>query len=210
MTNTYHPYTVLAAAVHLHATEGFVSKKEAEATGNPPSSHRLAQLFESGFVPSEDDHLKAREIIRHISDQQAKRYDNFRESQLDVLSRQKIKPTQFGFVACAPASYERDMARAIEDAERAANSPSDYLGEVGKFLNVEVTVVRVHEGEGNYGPYTAYTFADKHGNELSAFYTGSTFEADKGETLVLRGKVKRHEPFRGIKQTALSHIKRAA
>lgn len=202
--------TALHLALLIVEEHGYVSKKQANLTDEEPTAFRLqrvAEHFDAELTPAQTE---AASLVYHHTFEGEARSD-FDFTLREVLSSPRgLSSAQLVFAACAVGNFLRDQQRAAEDAERAANSTSRYVGTEGEMINVLVTCTRKHKGEGMFGPYVGYGFVDADGNEFSVFYTGNSFNCEPGDLLTLRGKVKGHEVFRGVKQTKLTRIKEVA
>ena len=94
---------------------------------------------------------------------------------------------------------------------------SEYVGEVGKRLEAEVTLVDVFGFEvpsftpwGGTDTKMVYKFEDAGGNILVWFTTGYGLDAQQypqGSILKIRGTVKEHSEYKGSKQTVLQRVK---
>jgi hypothetical protein len=112
-----------------------------------------------------------------------------------------------GLLASVVIAYERHVEgieRKRREAEKAIEST--YFGEVGKRYDVAGTVDRVHYIEGQYGVSTLVCFVDADGHRYKWFATGSK-DFKVGETVVLKGTVKKHEEYKGAKETVLTRCK---
>lgn len=96
---------------------------------------------------------------------------------------------------------------------------SEYLGEIGKRLEIEVTLVDVVSWEvPSYTPWggeitkVLYKFEDASGNILVWFTTGFGLDAQQyqiGSIFKIKGTVKEHKEYQGNKQTVLQRVKAA-
>lgn len=106
---------------------------------------------------------------------------------------------------------ERDELEALirERAPKDDAPVSEHVGEVGKRLTVEVTLVKSFSFESNYGyyPTTSYihNFVDAAGNVFIWKTTNSVSET--AGKIKLTGTVKEHGEYRDIKQTILTRCK---
>lgn len=81
------------------------------------------------------------------------------------------------------------------------DSQSDYVGEEGQRITVELTVIYLTEINGKYGPSTLHIFQDKNGN-IFQWKTNSK-ELVLGQTYTVTGTIKRHYIYHGQKRTDL-------
>ncbi len=105
-----------------------------------------------------------------------------------------------GYVASIMPAYLRENERKQE------NGTSEYVGEVGKRSEFQgLTVSNIIYREGNYGTTAIHKFVDVAGNCLTWFSSRQSLEL--GETYSGKATVKKHDEFRGIKQTVLTRCK---
>lgn len=83
-------------------------------------------------------------------------------------------------------------------------SHSEYQGEIGEKLSVDVKVIGSYAMSGRFGGY-CFRFIDQNGNEYS-WLTNSTY-IEKGTSCSITGKVKDHEEYNGVKRTILTRCK---
>lgn len=114
-----------------------------------------------------------------------------------------------------PEEVELYYTTKIEKAENALKvkeSTSQHVGEVGEKLDITVTYVHTASWENGYGGYwntgvtNLHSFKDEQGN-VYVWKTGLYIEADYGTKVHLRGSVKEHSEYNGIKQTVLTRCK---
>ncbi len=114
-----------------------------------------------------------------------------------------------GIVASLISAYLREIGKMEERAakEREPKPTSNYVGEIGKFLEIKVKVHKVMPMEGQFGVTGLHVMTDEAGNRLT-WFASSNWLAE-GETVSIRGKVKKHDMYKEQKQTVLSHVKAA-
>lgn len=106
----------------------------------------------------------------------------------------------------------------LSKVPRPADAPiSEYVGEVGKRIELPVKLESIHHWEvPSYVPWegntvqTLYKFADADGNVIVWKTTGFGLDARKypeGISLTLRGTVKEHNEYKGERQTVLTRCK---
>lgn len=108
--------------------------------------------------------------------------------------------------------YANKIAEA-ENSLKAQKSTSQYVGEVGERLDVTLTYVHTTTWENGYGGWLnhesvtcLHTFKDEQGN-VFVWKTANFIEADYGTKLQVKGTVKEHSEYKGIKQTVLTRCK---
>lgn len=103
-----------------------------------------------------------------------------------------------------------DTVKALQDAYKARNSVSEFVGEKGKRLELSLTCKRIGSFETRYSYYGetqyVFTFTDEAGN-LFVWKTSSPPDIEEGMELRLKGTVKDHSLYKGEKQTVLTRCK---
>jgi ribosomal protein L36 len=108
-----------------------------------------------------------------------------------------------GYAASILPAYDREMAKVAEKQSAQANS--NYVGNPGDKLELELTLTRVKHVPSDFGSTTLSIFKDSAGNQFKWFGTGfeeSAFAV--GQTKVMWGTVKDHKEYKGVKQTTLT------
>ena len=115
-----------------------------------------------------------------------------------------------------PEEVELYYTTKIEQAEqnkKVKESTSEHVGQVGDKLTVEVTYVHTASWENAYGGWlnhtsvtNLHTFKDAKGN-VYVWRTDKYIEADYGTKMEVKGTIKEHSEYKGIKQTVLTRCK---
>lgn len=79
---------------------------------------------------------------------------------------------------------------------------SEYQGEIGERLNLNVKIVRAYDGENYYGRYTVHVFEDENGNQYR--WTTNSKSWPEGAIKKIRGTVKEHKVIKNVKTTILT------
>jgi len=105
-------------------------------------------------------------------------------------------------VACSMvATYKRSYE---DKLRREAHGTSEYVGELGDKLEVAVECVFETTVNSQFGTSVLYIFVDKIGNKFKTFYSGSGWECETGDKVILKGTGKKHEEYKGEKATMLT------
>lgn len=118
----------------------------------------------------------------------------------------------FGYAVSAVNSYYNYQEKLSIEAIRAQQhewekKSSDYVGEVGKGINIDVNSCQlVSSGDGAYGYWYLYKFIDKSCNILTWFTSSPCIGKDEKVNKII-ATVKDHEEYKGVKQTQLSRVK---
>ena len=82
-------------------------------------------------------------------------------------------------------------------------SSSEYVGTEKERLNVDATILSSRRHDGQFGPYSVTRMLDATGNLFVSF---GQYYADPGAKVSVRGTVKRHQDYDGVKQTVLGRV----
>lgn len=129
-----------------------------------------------------------------------------------IFAQERFQDRQLGFAVSAIGSYKRHIAWttekeirdrewAIQHADKIAHSA--YVGEIKKRELFTLTLLSEKEIGGEWGLSTPYKFATPEGQEVVWFSSGS-HNLKVGETYKVKATVKRHDEFKGIKQTLIT------
>jgi hypothetical protein len=108
----------------------------------------------------------------------------------------------------------REMTRAECDyaAQKALDERSepfsDHQGSVGEKIERNAVLTKSRWIESMYGSTLMHTFVDDGGNIYIWFSNGrSGYGLDEGTHYLIHGTVKKHDTFRGVRQTVLTRCK---
>ncbi len=118
-----------------------------------------------------------------------------------VCSQLTVDSRGTGLAASAVSVYLREIGR---QAAAKATTPSTHIGTVGERLELDVTVTRIHSRDSNYGTTHITGLVTKEGNALTWFCSGAPLEV--GKSYHVSATVKKHDDFRGIKQTVVARV----
>jgi hypothetical protein len=121
------------------------------------------------------------------------------------LSSKQTEAAQKALVSQA----ERDSARAIVNAQKAAQG---HYGQAGEKVEAEVKITRIQSFDGQYGTSWLIVMETVDGYSLKAYCTGAfvsdAIDAEKtGETLSIKGTIKKLDEYNGVPQTVLTRVK---
>lgn len=227
-TDEYLSWVVLAIR-----ESGWLSKKTAEEKGKTRTSElanelRLAFIWGKGKdrpdPPTADDSAKAEACIKWVREQVAPKLQKseYEHNLALVLSRDIVNKKHLGIAASAIPAWEREMGRQIEREKKFQDEKKSlFQGEVGKrqvFPGLTLVMGRVFDGE-QYGPRTLLKFKDEAGNIFIWWASGGRVGWEdengherggdfvQGETYDLLATVKKHDEYKGIKQTVINRAK---
>ena len=118
---------------------------------------------------------------------------------------------RFGILASLFPTYNRELGiQAQREEKQKAESKSEYQGQVGSRLVVEVESVKcVTSWESTFGYYPTTTYiwkiTDKQGNIYT--WKSSNWMDEENPPKTIKGTVKEHKVFREVKQTELTRCR---
>ena len=116
-----------------------------------------------------------------------------------------------GIVASAVSAYMRHMDREEEIIQKLkddAVKSREWVGEVKVRQDFTgLTVLSMRYLEGRYGTTTLVTFEDEPGNLLKWFASVELDDINKGDIVNIRATVKKHDEYKGVKQTLITRAK---
>lgn len=122
-----------------------------------------------------------------------------------IARRGVIGPKQYGFAASIVSGYQRALVDAANREMRARRAgASIHVGTIGKRQEFTVMVERVQNLESNFGTTYLHHMSDTDGNCLKWFSSNKVL--DTGMIMQIKGTVKKHDEYNGMKQTILSRV----
>jgi predicted histidine transporter YuiF (NhaC family) len=130
-----------------------------------------------------------------------------------TCSLEYVTGRNLGILASLFPTYNRELEYQAEKAERerkraaemASEANSRHIGTVGDRITINVNSVKcVTSWETEYGVTRIYKIVDEAGN-VYTWKTGNFIAEEDVKTI--KGTVKEHNEFRGIKQTELTRCK---
>ena len=101
-----------------------------------------------------------------------------------------------------------DQIRKIIDGLVYEPSSSQYQGNIGDRIVVEVTITKALHLNGYYGPSTMHIMNDADGNEY--VWTTAAKSWTEGSVKTIRGTIKDHKEYKNTKQTVLTRCTEVA
>ena len=82
-----------------------------------------------------------------------------------------------------------------------------YAGDVGDKITTEATLTGYSMFDGDYGVMYVYNFKDVQGRVLVWFTSKALTAVNEGDTITIKGTIKKLNDYKGIKQTVLTRCK---
>ena len=131
-----------------------------------------------------------------------------------VAAGAMVSARNITLLASAPQAWARHQEQTlIREREASEWANSEWIGTApdsktktrGSRLELEVEIKSIRYIHGDYGVRTLYTMATPEGNLVKWFASGiDVLGEDTGARYRIRGTVKAHETFKGIKSTLLT------
>lgn len=210
--------TVVAAVVRTH---GWTAKSSPRGV---PTAELVGYVIGTSRVPNGRDFDGLREMVEAVkiedrdSEEGRAVADWARTIPSDAgdylgnvrvaLGGSYILSRHFGIAASAVSARrreeERETKKAVERGERAA---SEWVGEVGTRIELEVEVRFLTSYETDFGTTYVVKMVDLAGNSITAKTSGRFgYEAAKDDRYWIKGTVKEHSEWNGSKETILSRV----
>lgn len=118
-----------------------------------------------------------------------------------------VRSKHWGIACSIMMAYLREVDRLKEQARRAALPPSEHVGSVKERLTLTVTCNAVFQHDGYYGMVGIHKMVSDDGAVFTWFASESAEWLEKGCKYVIKGTVKGHDEYKGVKQTVLTRVK---
>lgn len=210
----------VAAASIISRRFGWVPKSRAIDEGS--STARQTWDFLCPPMGAADAHTKNRWIEEnklHVVDRdkertalaiawiKAEEADNDYIHNLQVIANKGyVNYREAGFAASLLSAHRKatDWAKEKKRSER---PNSEYVGEVkGRYRFEDLTVKSMQSIDGTYGLRTMVRFETADGNILLWWATGEPEWLETGDTVTVAATVKKHDEYRGTKQTTINRV----
>lgn len=173
-----------------------------------------AEMKEVGFDASSDyaveSTTKALEWIRNIENKELGGNDYLRNLHV-ICSDNYTDYRSLGILVSLTAAYARHIGqleeyKKKEEAQKKLEKSSEYVGEIGERIIVNVISFNlVSSWDTLYGTTYLYKFTDDFENVFIWYASNGSF--DSQSVVTVKGTVKDHSEFNGVKQTVLTRCK---
>ena len=201
----------LAFTAHIVREMGWVSKGAAMG-GLLPTAERVASSLRarpgnSDYVETVDaDWAEAQDALAWALTIPMTTTNDYLANVLAVARRGVIDNKAHGIAASIIPAYQREQNRLVAERLRCESSAgSIYVGTVGKREDFALTVTGVINIEGMYGCTSLHLMQDAAGNQFKWF--SSSCALDRGAIIILKGTIKAHEEYKGVRTTVLTRCK---
>ncbi len=113
-----------------------------------------------------------------------------------------------GYACSMVGAYNREMTKKAKiEKTIEEGQDSNFQGEIGdRIKDIRVTVTYKRGFVNDFGDNTLYAFKDALGNIYKTFYSGYKWECDVDDVVLITGTVKKHNEFKGTKETMLNRV----
>lgn len=220
--NGFYVHDVLARTIIWLKGHGYVSKSAAYDRGLEPT----ISVIESSYtgepnltVPKEEYPAIEKEvnaIIEHFKNHPEKGSNDYIGNCAEIAKSLYMDWKFGGYAVSMIPTYYREME---QKAKQDADSQSEYVGKVGERKEFELYFADWKCFETAYGVMQIYKLKDKNGNVfIWKTASGSLYDKNdialtsnqlrmdtyENELIKLRGRIKEHKEYRGVKQTVLT------
>ena len=211
----YSTVEILALAISTIKRQGYVK------SGEPNSNKGVIAEACKGYRPTEAELDAAKKLAQAIAeiDEDDAFTANLNNVQ-SLIKSEYCKRSHFGYIAYAPVAYEKYLEEMKRRAEREAarnaeRSASEYVGQVGKRIDLDIADMKlVTSWETQWGMTWLYKFTDTEGNVLVWFASkplervneNGVYE-DVTSVSRIKATVKDHTERDGVKQTVITRCK---
>jgi len=219
-TDTGYYLTFVAACIR---ESGWMSRTKANEEGVPSTANLASEAMENFGkivtdyrgnileypIPTDQDKelaSKAHQWAKDLTDTTNDYLYN-----INLLAHESsITYKEYGFVASIVSSFTRHIEREIEKEMKATAKKqeliSDYVGEIGQKIQIELKFVACHSFETQWGTTDILKFLDAEGN-VFIWKTSTSQLIEQGQKVKIKGTIKDHSEYAGAKQTILTRCK---
>ena len=176
------------------------------------SDGKIWAVVKTGFVPKEfQEEMLSRGAKKHGWNIYL--FSEPQEGAIELDAKDCCYADMYGVYNDFESSFMNQLIADAEEAERKAKAEkSSYFGNVGdKVDGLEVTFKNEFFYETQFGGMIIYIFEDADGHQFK-WNTSSGFgtSLEKEEVITIKGTIKEHSEYNGIKQTVLTRCKLVA
>lgn len=110
-------------------------------------------------------------------------------------------------------NFIQEYVRKLQDEYKASKLPvTAFYGEVGKKVELQLTLTRRHHYNTQWGSSIMYLFTDNAGHDFvwkTASWPAFMADVKEGDAITLKATIKEHNEYKGRKQTVLTRCKAA-
>lgn len=217
----YTPLTVLAVAWACVKLEGFKpassfgsTTKGDVRTALSPSKSKHDREWAATIAPLADEAQgKAKELLAFILSDDFAGDSDYVLNMKAVAAGKMVSGRNIGLLASAPQAWAKFQERTlIREREASVYAASEFIGTApdkakgikGSRETLTVTIKAIKYLDSDYGSTTLYTMITDEGNVVKWFASNDTLGEDVNARFIIKGTVKKHDTWEGMKSTALT------
>lgn len=168
------------------------------------NSYKYDAIVEYYNNNAKEIHTKAIDTMQYILDMENKNNNEYINNLKDLFSSQIMDKKFIKYILYCTKLVQIDKSK---KKIKPAVKPSGYIGQIKDRLDLTLTVTNIIELDNYYSNDTTYMylFTDKENNVFK--WVTSAIKLDKDKTYKIKGTVKQHTEYKGIKQTVLTRCK---
>lgn len=202
---------VIATAIYYTEEFGYVKADEGNQH-NPPTAQRVREALitkDVKRIAEERGYFKkAQEVMDWVMNREVQEYGYFKDLQ-NFVKEGVIGKRGIGIVGSAYVVYLRELEKEIQkkrEQEASGRSESEFVGSIGDKKEYELIFDRETGFPTDFGWVNMYFFFDKNDN-IYLWKTSIGLDLEEGQEVRVRGTLKDHSEYRGIKQNVLTRCK---
>lgn len=196
---SYSVAKILSVAIHIIDSYGWEPASSMNATW------KHVYEYANNNIEIEDEAIKAIEWVKSLKDSEFGGSYLFNIRQ--IIDAEYCSANFFSLlVSLIPTFRKHERNRLLNEQKEANKNVSTYIGNIGDKFNDSVTYIASYSYQSHFGYGYFHIFRDDNGNILK-WSTGSCVGLNKGDKVLLHGRIKGHEEYRGEKQTSLTRCK---
>lgn len=196
--------SLLEISAKIIRKDGYTSRQKAEEQGRIPTSVLVCGFYCSKRLPENEptaeDKEKAQIAVQWLKDNEDQ--TDYILNLKTIVSGKYVKEKHIGYLVSLIPAYERFLAT---QKEKEVKNPGQFLGTIGDKVTFAVTVKQEKLWFHQYGTTYFYIMETEEGNTITWKSSNGILEVNK--TYNLKGTIKDHTEFAGVKQTELTRCK---
>lgn len=125
-----------------------------------------------------------------------------------IAAADSVTARNIGLLASAPQAWARAMERDLIRRTEKAELVNEFVGQPKDKLELDVRIKSIRPIEGDYGTTTIYTLVSNTNHVFKWFSSNAGLGATAGDKVYkIKGTVKGHDEYQGMKSTVLTRVK---
>lgn len=176
-----------------------------EPSNSMNATWKIVYEYKDDNIEIEDEAIKAIEWVKSLKDNEFGGSYLFNMRQ--VIDAEYCSANFFSLlVSLIPTFRKHERNRLLNEQRESDKQVSNYIGKVGDKISETVTYIISYSYQSQFGCGFFHIFRDDNGNIIK-WSTGNGVGVNKGDKVILSGRIKDHSEYRGEKQTVLTRCK---